>query len=216
MPGRRAPGDRGRLLGLALAALLLALAAFLAVLAADVLRWRGHLERSDVAFASGGATVTDDPDMRLPARHVHQLLAVEDDLAFREALVHFRQSNPRRPQQELLDASLRSVAETELARVGRTDPSAARRSLVATLRGALAFEEARSGGSQSELQLRRSLDEFRQAIRLDESNEEAKYNLELVLGLLRETRSGSDGESSARRGDPVASGAGAASAGSGY
>lgn len=205
-----------RLLGFGAAVLLVAAAAVLAVLAVDVLRWRGHLERSDVAFSSGGASAMGDPDTRMPAGLVQRMLAVDDDIAFRQALVRFRQSNPRRPPRDLLDASLKSRAEAELARVGRTDPSAGRRSLVATLRGALAFEEARFGGPQSELQLRRSLAEFRQAIRLDESNEEAKYNIELVLALLRETQSDSGGESSTRRGDPVASGAGAASAGSGY
>jgi hypothetical protein len=84
------------------------------------------------------------------------------------------------------------------------------------MRGGLAFEEARGGGAQAAVFLRRSLAQFRQAIGLDESNENAKYNLELALALQRAARSGSGGGDSVRRGDPLASGAGAATAGSGY
>jgi hypothetical protein len=208
---------RLRLLGLTAAALLLAGSVFLGLVASDVLGWRGDLERSDVAFATPrGAPALEVPETRLPSGLVQGLLGVKDDVAFREAVQGFRQSNPRRPPRSLVEASLKSRAETELARVSREDSSRERRSLVATMRGGLAFEEARGGGAQAAVFLRRSLAQFRQAIALDESNENAKYNLELALALQRAARSGSGGGDSVRRGDPLASGAGAATAGSGY
>jgi hypothetical protein len=211
------------MLGFAGVVVLLALAVFLAVLAIDVLRWRGHLERADVALASGqGESALRDPAMRLPSGLSHRLLDVDDDVAFRRAVERFRQSNPRRPPRDQREASLRSRAETELARIGRNESNTARRSLLSTLRGVLALEDARAQFArfqqrQGGVFVRRSLASFREAVRLDESNQDAKFNLELVLGLLRSAQTGDgNGEGGTRRGDPVASGAGAASAGSGY
>ena len=65
-------------------------------------------------------------------------------------------------------------------------PTRTRRSLVANLQGALAFEEARDDSGQAAVLLRRSLTSFRRAIALDRRNEDAKYNLELVLRLLEQ------------------------------
>ncbi|MGH2996878.1 MAG: hypothetical protein ACRDN6_10460 [Gaiellaceae bacterium] len=203
-------------LGLAALALAVAGAAMLALLAADVLAWRGHLEEADVRLATSPRAAELEPETRLPAGLSRRLLGVDDDIEFREAVRLFRNANVGRPARDLREVGLRSRAETALARVGRTDPSPARRSLAATLRGIFSFEEARDNEAQRVVFLRRSLADFREAIRLDATNEDAKYDLELALRLLENAQQEAEGGGGGQRGDPRASGAGAASSGSGY
>ena len=204
-------------LGAVLVVVALALAAFLAVLGADVLAWRGQLEGADVRFTQGaGDTAMWEPDSRLPGSLARRALSVEDDVAYRRAVQRFRLSRPRSPQRDLRDVALRSAAETELARTGRAQSDRKRRSQLANLRGALAFEEARSDDAQAALFLRRSLGEFREAARLDAGNEDARYNLELVLRLLQNVEGGSGAGEGGQRADTPATGAGAASQGEGY
>ena len=208
MTGRRIAG------AIAVVALL-ALAAFLAVLALDVLRWGRHLDETEVGLAAVPSVRGLEPDTRLPAGISRRLLGVGDDVEFREALQLFRLSRPGQPARDLQDVALRSRAETELARVARDDPSSANRSRASLLRGIFALEEARESQAQQSVFLRRSLSELREAIRLDPANEDAKYDLELVLRLIENSEDESGGGSSGR-GDTPASGAGAASSGSGY
>ncbi len=206
-----------RWLGAALVVVALALAAFLAVLGADVLAWRGQLEDADVGFTQrAGDPAMWEPDHRLPGSLARRALSVEDDIAYRRAVQRFRLSRPRSPQRDLNDVALRSAAETELARAGRAQSDRRRRSQLANLRGALAFEEARSDEAQAALFLRRGLGEFREAARLDPDNEDARYNLELVLRLLQNVEGESGGGGGGQRSDTPASGAGAASQGEGY
>ena len=207
---------RARAAAAAAVVVLLAGAVFLAALAVDVLRWRGHLEEADMRFAAQ----TGDAGMWEPdgwfGGMPRELLAVEDDLAFRGAVQHFRLSRPREPARTLDDVARRSEAEAELARVGRLDASAARRSQAAILRGALALEEARPGGEQAGLFLRRSFVAFRDAVRLDPTNENAKLDLELVVQLMQTVGQDEGDATGGRRGSVQASGAGAATSGSGY
>ncbi|MBA2475527.1 MAG: hypothetical protein H0V40_06185 [Actinobacteria bacterium] len=209
--------SRRRLLGLAAVVAALAGAVVLTLLGLDALRWRGHLDEADQQFARapGGSSLWE-PDLRLPAGLTRRLLGVEDDLRYRRALQSFRLSRPTLPPRELADVARRSRAETELARTGRREQDAARRSQLATLRGALTFEEARGDEGQAAVFLRRSITDFREAIRLDPRNEDARYDLELVLRLLRNVESESGGGGGGERGDTPASGAGAASEGGGY
>ena len=81
--------------------------------------------------------------------------------------------------------------------------------------GVLALLEARESEAQRSVFLRRSLTELREAARLDPGNEDAKYDLELVLRLTESSQDESGGGSGGR-GDTPAAGAGAASSGSGY
>jgi hypothetical protein len=68
---------------------------------------------------------------------------------------------------------------------------------------------------QREVFVRRAISEFRKAAALDPDNEEALYDLELALRLLR--RAGSDsGEGQNARSPLPAPGAGAATSGGGF
>jgi hypothetical protein len=209
---------RRQLVASVVALVAVAGAALLAVLAIDTLRWRGHLESADLRYAArqGDATMWE-PDTRLPLGVTRELLAVEDDLAFRRAVQGFRVVNLSRPPRDLADVGRRGQIELRLGRLAASDTNAQRRSLAANLRGVLAFEEARNDqGGQTAVFLRRALREFREAIRTDAGNEPAKYNLELVLRLLQTAGNEDQAGGGGSRGDPQASGAGAASGGSGY
>jgi hypothetical protein len=205
-----------RALGAAAVVVLLALAGLLGVLSLDVLRWRDQLSESELRLAAAPSVRGLEPDTRLPRGVSGRLLGIRDDLDFREAVQLFRLARPGQPARELRDVALRSRAETALARVGRSGATAAQRSRAALLRGIFAFEEARGNEAQRAVFLRRSLVEFREAIRLDARNEDAKYDLELALRLLQNAESDSGGGAGGQRGDTPAAGAGAASSGSGF
>jgi hypothetical protein len=210
-----------RLLGLAGALLALVLAAFLAVLAADVLRWRGELEAADVRRLDEPAnTWLWVPDTRLPSDPAERLLGLGDDVAVRRALQRFRLSRPDQPARDQHDLAVRAQTDSELARLLEGDPRPAVQSKAAMLRGILALEEARAADQiQAPVSLRRALTELRRAISLDDANEDAKYDLELVLRLIRATEEPNPDEEQGRdrrRGRSQGSGAGSNQNGSGF
>ena len=193
-----------------------ALAVLFAALAIDVLRWQRHLDESDLRFAlATGTADTWTPDTVLPVRVSQNVLRVDDDVAFRRALMRFRLSQPRKPLQQFSDITLRSAAESSIATAARLDPGAEQRALLANLRGVLALEEARGVQLQQGVLLRRAAVNFRDAIGFDRDFEDAKFNLELALRLLQRSGAESGGGGGGRTETP-ASGAGAASSGRGY
>jgi hypothetical protein len=206
--------NRRRLVGFAAVTVALAAAALLALLAADVVRWQQAVERGDTRFGGvAGSRGMWAADTLLPAGVSRTLLGVGDDVEYREAVQRFRLVRPRQPVTQFSQLTQRSGAERLLARVARSDGDRRRRAALSNLRGALALEEARLGGSSGPV-VRRAAGHFRRAVELDPSNHDAKYNLELALRLLSggARSSGGGGERAAT----PASGAGAASAGSGY
>ena len=208
---------RRKELGAVAVALMFGLALLLVALAADLLRWERELDRGDRSFASGASirAAAWEPETTLPAGMSQALLAVDDDLAYRGALQRFWLSGPREPIREFSDVTRRTGAEREVARVGEADSNRARRAQLAILRGALLLEEARSSPVQREVFVRRAVGEFRRAAELDPANEDALYNLELALRLLR--RAGSDsGEGQNARSPLPAPGAGSATSGGGF
>ena len=113
------------------------------------------------------------------------LLDVDDDIAYREVLQQFGLARVRQPVRDQRDLALRGRGRRRSWRgSGSSRWGAQRLSMLANLSGALAFEEARFDEGQRATFLRRSLAEFREAIKLDPANEDAKYNLELVLRLI--------------------------------
>jgi hypothetical protein len=206
-----------RWIGWAAVATMAALAACLTVLAADVLRWRGHLEEADFRWRSGKTRIWT-ADTRLPGDPAATLLAVEDDVRFRHALQLFRLGNPRRPARNQHDLNVRLAADSRLAEVVDSDQSPSVRSRAAMLRGLLALETARGEPLRAEVNLRRALSELRTAIRLDDANTDAKYDLELVMRLLRtveEESPGAQGQER-QRGGSQDQGAGSSQPGSGF
>jgi hypothetical protein len=194
---------------------MFALAALLTLLAADVLRWRGHIERADDRVGSGSTRVWT-ADTRLPRDPAAELLGVGDDVQFRRALQLFRLGNPRRPARNQHDLNVRLAADSRLADVAQAHPDASIRSRAAMLRGLLALETARGEPLRAEVNLRRALTELRTAIRLDDRNTDAKYDLELVMRLLRTVEEESPGSEGQQRGGSEGQGAGSSPSSSGF
>jgi hypothetical protein len=196
------------------AVLAFAVSILLALLAADVVRTEQALEKGDVRFAGvAGTRGMWEPDTILPSGASRALLGLEDDVAYRQAVQRFRLAQPRQPVTTFAQLTVRSGAERVLAAAAREDADSQRGAAIANLRGALALEEARVG-TVSGPALRRAIVHFRRAMELDPDNDDARFNLELALRLLSNAASSSAG--SGERASTPASGAGAASSGSGY
>ena len=205
---------RSRIAGPVTVALAFAVAVLLALLAADVVRSQHALERGDVRFAGvAGTKGMWTPETLLPGGVSRSLLGLEDDLEFRAAVQRFRLARPREAVTSFAQVTVRSGAERALAGADRRDDDPRRSAALANLRGVLALEEARIGTTSTPA-LRRAASHFRRAMGLDPANDDARFNLELALRLLSSTASSSAG--SGQRAATPASGAGAASSGSGY
>ena len=208
--------------------LLLAVAAFaaaalLGLLAVDVDRWRSSLATDDVRYRVDARDVLWRPRTLVPLDAGRRLLGVEDDLAFRRALVALREAELDDPTvSEPRLAVWRTEAAQRLESIVVDDPKAARRSRAANLLGVLnmvAFGSSPSGGDfqdRSELLLN-AIAGFEQAIALDPENNDAKYNLQVILlrgqGLLPTESAAGRNPAPGGRG---ARGAGAGEPGSGY
>jgi hypothetical protein len=204
-----------RAIGWAAVVAMFALAALLTLLAADVLRWRGHLDRADFEVGSGSTRIWT-ADTRLPRDPAADLLDLDDDVQFRRALQLFRLGNPRRPARNQHDLNLRLAADSRLADVAEGHADAAIRSRASMLRGLLALETARGEPLRAEVNLRRALTELRTAIRVDGRNTDAKYDLELVMRLLRTVEEESPGSNEGQRGGSEGQGAGSSQSSSGF
>jgi hypothetical protein len=210
-------------LGFGGAALLLVLAVLIALLASDVRAWQTTLRDDDALAASAPAAVTWNTPTRLGSTAEH-LLGVRDDMAARRAValylrnlnVHARLDNAQQV------ALARSSTEQALAEVARSSDGP-RASQAETLLGVLVFNdvapstdpfEPTAGIDQNQAQA--SVADFRDAVRADPSNANAKYDLELALRLLlaQGVRVGAGAQTGA--GSTGQRGAGGGIPGSGY
>jgi hypothetical protein len=148
---------------------------------------------------------------------VGRFLAVDDDVAFRQASAGFWPAE--RLGRTLDDGGAaqraRSVAEAALVGVSRGGP-AAREARVENMLGVLASFDSTSSSGTDTAPLDASLAAFRSAVTLDPGNAAARYNLELVLRLTR--ASGARQGSGSSPGGPRGHRAGASESppGSGY
>jgi hypothetical protein len=202
--------------GIASVVLLLVVSVLLAALAVDLLRVDRHVATADVRFTTRlDRSVSWTPDTLLPSRVARGILGLGDDVNYRRAAQRFWLSEPRAPLRQFEDVTRRAGAERELAELAESSGSAEHGSLLATMRGGLLLEEARSTPSQREVFVRRAIEQFQRAITLDASNDDAVHDLELSLKLLRQTGQGDAGETEGRA--PLPSpGAGAATSGGGF
>jgi hypothetical protein len=193
---------------------LVVVACVLVAFAADVLRWDRTMRGDDIAYAAG-ASAAWKPSTLLPAGLSRSALGLADDIEFRGTVDQFWRSEPRAPLRVFTDVTRRTAAERRIARLMEEEESAYRRSVLATMRGALLLEEARNSPVQRHVFLRRAIEQFQRASELDPSNADAVFDLELALKLLRETGGGTAGDSD-RRAPLPSPGAGASSSGSGF
>ena len=199
-------------------------AAFVTLIAVDVARWRSTLPADDVRYrAAPQASSLWSPSLHAPLRSGTKLLDVDDDLEFRRALQLVRGSSL--DDATVSDPNL-AVRRTDAAQLLESivvhDPDPARGSRAANFLGVIsiaAYNAAPTSASvedRSELLLN-AIASFEQAIELDPDNDEAKYNLQVMLargqGLLPTEASAGRNPLPGGRG---ARGAGAGAPGSGY
>jgi hypothetical protein len=162
---------------------LLALALVAALVARDAAAVQRGFDRSDLAFeAQPAAERLWKIDTKLP--YARRAFAIEDDLLYRRALRAFavdarRGENPydfERP-------AFRAEAQATLGSAERSSLPAPLRSKAASLQGVLSFDEGIADPVNGPMLIGRSIEDLRRAVRIDPTNEEAKYNLEFLLRL---------------------------------
>ena len=194
----------------------LVVAAGLAVFVGDVLAADSTLKRDDLRFSVA-------PDSRglwkvggrTPA--LKTILDIRDDLAWRRAAQAFQLSRAR-ANIAYDPTRTSSRAETQAALASAETYGLTRRqaSALANFTAILAYEEAAGDPQNGPALVRRSSSEFRRAIRLDRANDEAKFNLELLLELQESDEEQRRDQAGAGTGGENAVGAAAQSEGKGY
>ncbi|MBD0347580.1 MAG: hypothetical protein ICV59_00385 [Thermoleophilia bacterium] len=175
--------SRAAMLAGAVAAL--AGAAVLALVELDARAWSRAMRHDDVRFQVAPRAATWQARERVPLGLARKALAIEDDVAIRRALRLFQLARTRvtgfqRTQEQ---GATRIRAHITLSQLVREERDPARRGMAANLLALLTFDEAVDDQRSATSLLRRSVGELRRAIALDPGNEEAKFNLELMLRL---------------------------------
>jgi hypothetical protein len=194
----------------------LAAAAALALFAGDVLAAQSTMERDDLRFrVAPDARGLWKVEGRTPS--LKSLLQVEDDLAWRVAAQRFQLSRARANiAYDPTRTSSRAATQAAMASAETYDLSAGQASALANFAAILAYEEAVGDPQNGPALIRRSTDELRRAVRLDRGNEEAKFNLELLLELVESDDQQRRDRLGVGVGGQDAAGAGAAREGAGY
>ena len=169
---------------LVLAAAAVVVAGVLLLLAADVLRWSDTFGDDDAALASGRSP-SWNADTQVPGDVARRTLGVGDDRALRRAIVAYRAAAQKGDSLEpAIQRRKRAEAEIALADVAASG-SPAQASQASNLLGILLFADATTNGALGRsTPVERSVSAFENAVTAQRTNEEAKYNLELVLRLL--------------------------------
>jgi hypothetical protein len=165
----------------ALAAVFVALAVLAALLAGDVRSWRSALAAGDATYVATPSRASWTADAQLGGVS-EALLGVRDDVQLRNALQRYIDASKLhlRLDNALTVESARARAQDALEQVSHAgDPR--RVSQVLTLLGILAYRASASGGAQSQVDA--AISDFTDAVRANPANEQAAYDLELLLRL---------------------------------
>jgi hypothetical protein len=210
----RAKAGRWALWAAAVLAIPIALA--LAVTGVDVLRSQNALAEDDTRFRAAPMRQAGLWDVgSLPNDANEKLLGLDDDIDYRKLMGLYLKVEPGVvdyqgfPELE----SLRALAQYELTRRSREEPDALRRSRLLTLYGVMTLDYRAVNDEERKKILGQAVSAFRGALELDESNADAKTNLETVLSVFGPIVSGSNAPSQTRDDGSVS---GTGSAGSGY
>jgi hypothetical protein len=203
------------------AAACLALALVLALLALDVSRSQEALASGDVDFR----VTPETPGLWragtfVPSDAAGRLLGTADDLEVRRAIRSVRLARLDDPSASVSDpqlALLRNDAQARLDALVAGDGSDAEKSRAAGLLGVIGLARLVTETQDRVALLSSTAANLQLAIALDPTNEDAKYNLELVLQRSRgiQLTEGAGGQNPSP-GGTGSSGAGAGDPGSGY
>jgi hypothetical protein len=165
-------------------AVLLVLALVAALVARDAAAIRRGIEGGDLAFkAQPAAEGLWKIDTRVP--YSKQAFGVEDDLLYRRALRAYAVDARRGENPYDFDRpAFRAEAQATLGSAEQSELEASLRSKAASLQGVLTFAEAIQDPINGPVLMRRVVGDFERAVRIDPTNEEAKYNLEYLLRLM--------------------------------
>ena len=202
---------RGRLV---LGLVLLATAAFAALLARDVWRQHDALRDGDArAEAAQVAAQSYDAPHSVPFDPAARLLGVEDDIAYR-GLVAEAIALAGKPAATPAQARARAPVVSALQRI-QSRANGRRAAEAAVILGVLVNSEPEDPARRVETPSEKAARHFRAAIAVDPANIDAKRNLELVLQ--QERTQNQRGRSTRGGGDiPGGGGAGLAPPGGGY
>jgi hypothetical protein len=194
----------------------LAAAAALAIFAGDVLAAQSTMKRDDLRFrVAPDARGLWKIEGRTPS--LKSVLQLEDDLAWRVAAQRFQLSRARADiAYDPSRVSSRAETQAGLASAETHVLTPQQSSALANFSAILAYEEAVGDPQNGPALVRRSTSEFRRAIRLHPGNDEAKFNLELLLQLLESDDQQRRDRLGVGTGNDDAVGAGAAQEGAGY
>ena len=171
-----------------LGVLAAAAAVFLLVLATDVRKWQTQLAADDARFQAYPAS--EDLwqiSTILPERVSRVFLGTGDDMRYRHAANSFFFARPYRRGHQLpeLDAA-RGEAQIILARLFADEKDRVRRAQVGNFYGALSLAVLQHQDlEQRASTLEAAVATLQEAVRLDPTNDEAKYNLESAIRRLR-------------------------------
>jgi hypothetical protein len=177
-----------RALALAGAALAAAAAVIALLLALDIRRYEHRIAADDASLAANpGRADLWRPAQIVPFGAAKEMLGLDDDLAYRHALRLFLLGKPWStasvPSLQLV--TYRNEAQVELARLVQHDPNPARRSRELNLLGALSTAAVSPLDPAHRLNaLVRATLSYRDAVNADDSDDSAKFNLEVALRLL--------------------------------
>jgi hypothetical protein len=204
-----------RLGALLLAVGLLALAALFALVAVDVLHREDSMAAGDARYAAGPSQKDLwEASEIVPLGTAVKVLGVSDDLEYRRALRLYRLSQPRTSTLVRVGLSpVRAHAEAEVTEAAAHEDDPVRRAELVNLLGVLSVARAATDPGQSGEVLQEAASAFRQAMRLDPSNANAKANLELVMRVRREQQRTPGGRGGR---PPQASRVGLGDSGTGY
>jgi hypothetical protein len=165
-------------------AILIVLAVFAALVARDAAAIRSGFEGGDLAFkAQPAAERLWKIETRVP--YAKRAFGVEDDLVYRRALRAFAVDARRGENPYDFDRpAFRAEAQATLVAAEESSLAAPLRSKAASLQGVLTFDEAIQDPINGPALMRRVVGDFERAVRIDPTNEEAKYNLEYLLRLM--------------------------------
>lgn len=201
-------------LSLVLGLALVVFASLLALLAADVRAWPDAITKNDLeARIAPARSDRWERGERLPFGLATRLMGIDDDLEYRRTVRLVSLMGGTGFGLFARSTLARDAATRRLTLHERRDVDLRRRSAAANFLGVVHFAR---GGLVEPAFARQSESEFRNAIRLFPGNDEAKFNLELLLQRTERQRSQGGGAGAAGRSQLDEAGAGSTDPGRGY
>ena len=164
----------------------LAAAAAALLLAVDVRAWQGRVTADDLRFRN--VTARADlwrPRQLVPFGTARRLLALDDDLEYRDALRLYRLGRPLDDRFDSTTAADRIDAQVALSEAAHDLTGSARRAQVANLLGVLQTALATRDPRVARTFVQNAIASFVRASQLDETDDSPKFNLEFALNQLK-------------------------------